>query len=272
MSFILDALKRSERERHRGDIPTLDSQHTELHQPDNSRNWLRYWPVIALLAAIGAILWLVVRTGTSPFAPVAAVTPAKAPMVDTDNKPRQQQPLPVKVADPPLRNDSWLLSVPSDIEKMKGVKIQLGEVDREAPLPGPTAKTTPVVRKTAPASQQLASTATAASATSATQADTAKPAALPQADPTTRAAVTNDRYRGLPNMRQLSPAEQRKIPAVTFTVHVYDKDPANRMVRMEGTTYREGMQLKPGLRLVEITPDGVVLNNQGTKFWRNILR
>jgi len=44
--------------------------------------------------------------------------------------------------------------------------------------------------------------------------------------------------------------------------HIYDDNPAKRMVIINGKTYREKQQITGGLKLEEITPNGVILNFQ----------
>ncbi len=53
MSLILDAIKKSERERQQQEVPGLGANHDEYHQPQNRKNWL---PLIVLFVFIGLIL------------------------------------------------------------------------------------------------------------------------------------------------------------------------------------------------------------------------
>jgi len=49
-------------------------------------------------------------------------------------------------------------------------------------------------------------------------------------------------------------------------IHVYSDAPAERFVFINMTKHREQSQLDEGPRVVEITPDGVILEHQGTTF------
>jgi hypothetical protein len=49
-------------------------------------------------------------------------------------------------------------------------------------------------------------------------------------------------------------------------LHVYYDDPARRLVFINGSKYREGEELEDGLRVDEIVPEGVVLDNGRVQF------
>lgn len=65
---------------------------------------------------------------------------------------------------------------------------------------------------------------------------------------------------------ELPLAVQQALPAIHIDGHIYDDNPAKRMVIINGKTYREKQQITGGLKLEEITPNGVILNFQGHVF------
>jgi general secretion pathway protein B len=59
---------------------------------------------------------------------------------------------------------------------------------------------------------------------------------------------------------------QQALPAIHIDGHIYDDNPVKRMVIINGATYREKQQIAGGLKLEEITPNGVILSYQGYVF------
>lgn len=65
---------------------------------------------------------------------------------------------------------------------------------------------------------------------------------------------------------KLPPAVQAGIPKMTMTLHFYVSDAAARMVRINGRNLREGDGLNEGVKIAEITPQGVVFESAGYRF------
>lgn len=65
---------------------------------------------------------------------------------------------------------------------------------------------------------------------------------------------------------------QQQLPSMTFSSHIYDADDAKyRMVSINGKLLHEGDMVAPGIRLVHITEEGVVLTFQGYTFKVSVL-
>jgi general secretion pathway protein B len=56
------------------------------------------------------------------------------------------------------------------------------------------------------------------------------------------------------------------LPSLNIDIHSYDKDPVKRYVLINMEKYHEGDYLAEGPRLIEIRPDGVVLEHFGERF------
>lgn len=69
-----------------------------------------------------------------------------------------------------------------------------------------------------------------------------------------------------PTVNTLSPEQRRLLPEINIEGHIYDKNPAARMVIINGSVLRESQALNSELTLEEITPDGVLLNYHGSTF------
>ena len=63
---------------------------------------------------------------------------------------------------------------------------------------------------------------------------------------------------------------QREIPEMTVQLHAYSSNPGERLVYINGNRMQEGETVTPGLRLDEITPDGMIFNYKGYRFKRGI--
>ena len=76
-------------------------------------------------------------------------------------------------------------------------------------------------------------------------------------------------YDGIPHQRQLDYDLQSRLPAMNVSVHMYSTTPSSRLVRINGTIYREGDLVDSELKLEEITQDGLILSIRDTRFWRH---
>jgi len=70
----------------------------------------------------------------------------------------------------------------------------------------------------------------------------------------------------IPSLHELKISEQQSIPTVKIEGHIYDVEPAARMVIINGKVRKEKHTIVSGLLLQEITPDGVIMNYQGRVF------
>jgi general secretion pathway protein B len=71
---------------------------------------------------------------------------------------------------------------------------------------------------------------------------------------------------GVPSRDDLVAAGQGGIPEANVSLHVYDKNPAARFVFVNGQRAKEGDVLANGIRVDEIRADGAVLSFRGARF------
>jgi len=74
-----------------------------------------------------------------------------------------------------------------------------------------------------------------------------------------------DRNR-LYSLKELPVALRQKLPDFTVSVFLYSDDPATRILRMNGMTMKEGQQGTDGLKLEEIMPDGAIFSYMKYRF------
>ncbi len=68
------------------------------------------------------------------------------------------------------------------------------------------------------------------------------------------------------NLKDLPLSIQQSLPAFTISVSVYSNDPDSRMIKINGQTLQEGQYLTAGLKLEEITRDGAIFSYQNYRF------
>jgi general secretion pathway protein B len=227
MSFILDALKKSEAERSRNSGPTL----LELRQAQ-PRPRLPWWAVVigvALVANLGVLGYALLRPDRPPAATAPVMAPAAAPAA--------QAPAPVAVAVAVAPSAAVVQALPPDIAADPGAGGVLPDPAlAQTPLPAMDPDDLPAI-----APRQLPPLATSAP----------RPAAGSEL--------------GLPTMADLVGAGVR-LPDLRLALHAYDPVPASRYVLLNGTRLREGEVTPEGLRVEQITETGLVLDFRGRRF------
>jgi general secretion pathway protein B len=63
---------------------------------------------------------------------------------------------------------------------------------------------------------------------------------------------------------------QQELPPMTISVHAYSARPGDRMVGINDRMLREGEYVVPGLKLEQITPEGMVFAYKGYSFRRGV--
>ena len=205
MSYILEALKKSDQQRQRGATPTLQAAQVTVAVP--KRPMSIYYGLLAALVLVAGIMigWL------HPWQPEPTFS---VPTLVVPTLPGTE---PIAAKSP----------------------IQIPQHIAPAPLPAPLemlGKTgtfsTPMPEK--PASADLA-----------------------------------QEQRAIP-IAELPLTIQQEIPAMTIQLHAYSSNPGERLVSINSIRLREGENLMVGLRLEQITPDGMIFSYKGYRFQRDI--
>lgn len=224
MSYILDALKKAERERGLAQVPTLDTVHDFPARP---RRNLRLVSVAAGLCLIAA-LWLVF-SHTQKDAPLAASATLQTPGVLPLAEAQGSRLVPAPIVPPqssasatPARKRSMPATgpAPGKREPVFG-SAQLGIPPETAP------KQEPAFRPEQPGRPSV---------------DGLRPAAP------------------APPIVPIKPALLREaVASMVMSVHLYSENKAERIVFINGKRYGEGDLLEPDCVLESITPEGAVL-------------
>lgn len=237
MSFILDALKKSENERQRHQGPSLVDVPTRRAQSE--RPW---WVVLlAALLVLNLVVFVVVllRKDKEPVAASAPVAAAPAAPVNqpsprpvTPRASSASQPTPAIQTDPTVRSLAEEAGVDDSDEGAPAADPALADAAAAVPS-GP-----PIV----------------------------SPIQGPNAAPV-RSLPSGVRYEeNLPTINDLTATGAAQLPAMHLDIHVYATAPADRFVFINMKKYREGETTSEGMTVEQIRRDGVVLNHQGMRF------
>ena len=243
MSYILDALRKAERERHLGQAPNL----TAAPMLDELRPWrVSPWLGAGLglgLGLSGALLavWLnrpAPPVAALPAAPVTSPPPVTQPVTALE-APRVATPPVVKPtapATPPVVKPTAPASPPPRREP--AAKVIAPEPLRSSPAP------TRPERREPPARQSVT------------------PGVVTIAPPS----------EPIPLLDTLPASARRGLPALNLDIHIYSPDPQQRFVVINGRRYREGERLSEGLVLETVTGDGVILRQGSQRFRLSVRR
>jgi general secretion pathway protein B len=235
MSYILDALKKSEEERYRGQIPSLHDRHEEKNAisdgiGERRGRLLRAAGLLALLAAFAGV-WQWLSADRQPVAEIAGPAEADAPPVD-------RQPEPEAVAVEGIPDDDAGPADQAETGKEPADSEDVRLVARPAEEPGDA-----VVIQPAPLEEP----------------------GLPVPRPALpEPAVVES--SSLPLLAELPVTQRGAIPPISIEGHVYAENAARRMVMINKRVLREGEMAGNGIKLLRITWDGVVLRHGDAEF------
>ena len=228
MSFILDALKKSELERQRQSVPGLVDSGVARPRPR-----LPLWAIaLGLLLAVNLLVLLFVLTRSflsSPRTP-GALSPAIA--------------APPAVAAPPARNDHFdPLEAP-----VYAPEIPVASIPAASPLPAAAGAPAPEFAKPLNAGAPVSNK-------------------VRRRDPllTDEDYKVNDDEL-LPTINEVTLTGAQALPELHLDVHVFATRPAERFVYVNMRKYHEGATLQEGPVIERIRRDGVILNYQGLRF------
>jgi general secretion pathway protein B len=241
MSFILDALKKSEVERQRQAIPGLmDSR------PLPRRTKFPVWAaaLIALLA-INLVILAVVLTRGALLKSDGGSSPAVAPATV------QAPAAPVATA-PPAAGTA---ATPSQAVPAGAASDHFSPMDAAAPVYAPEIPPAPDY-----------STPARRTARTGSSSDASPHPAPRTPDPLLSEASDPSDAEVLPSINEINVAGQPALADLHLDVHVYATKPSERFVYINMRKYKEGANLAEGPVLERIRRDGVVLNYQGLRF------
>ena len=228
MSFILDALKKSETDRQRQGGPALFE--VKVAAP---RRALPAWAAavaVLFVANLAVVGWLLLRH-------------APAPEATAPTSPNAATPRPEVVPAAPM---------PTAAAATPPVAAPVTAPPEAEPPAAPAARTVMTPRSEAPAREPAANP------------DDYAPAAEPP-PAGSLGKVKHSTDAGVPLYQQLSATPGNQLPQLRLDLHAYAEHADERWVLINMHKLREGDSLE-GVRVEHITADGAVLSYRGTQF------
>lgn len=238
MSFILDALRKSEAERQQQNAPGIAS----IPHGSGTRSGPRWmWFAVALLIVNLAVLGGVLMKMNDDDSPVSAAA---------------ADPAPAEPAAP----------VPADVPR-GATAAAVPQTTSPAPTSGssrvadaPVASTNPAtIAGTSPNGSSPAAGDPATSNTGRSVVAAGNASVLPASSQSNAAQI-------VPSFNELRARGVLNLPDLHLDIHVYSGQPDERFVFVNMAKYRENATLSEGPVVQEITPDGVILDYRGTDF------
>jgi general secretion pathway protein B len=289
MSYILEAIKKADQKRKLGSVPDVHTVHEGMSPTARRLVWPYIMAVVLFVNAAIIVLWLqpwsgkvadngnaktpvvtkqIAKVEPPPSVPSAVKKPAKAaPQTDKLVVPAPAEdhsgespavaevknPLPkVETAgmDEDLPEDIPVAAPSEDTTDAQEAEVEALEPEDDLPLESlaSTAEQPEIIERIG--GQPLPDTNYAESDLMAEQKRQEEKEALAK----------------IPYLRRM-PADYRKdVPEIHISFHSYFYKPEKRLVSINGRIYREGEELKGGLKLEKITPAGVVISFKEREF------
>lgn len=283
MSYILDALRKSEEERKRGDLPNPADFSQAV--PDSVKPSLLVPILVAGLIALNLVVLLIwapwkeapdTRLGapantselptkpgkTTPVAPAVSQPPAAAQAESTsESSLNASSGQPNKPASQPgsLKESLSSSSSSSNSPTLKSAKMpdEL-PVASSNPSKSVTPKSEPIINE---------DTAETLITPKITRKQTQAPVTPIEPEPTYRKPETH--Y--IPQLQELPSRIQQNIPDLSFSSHMYSSLPRFRSITINGRRLKEGQFLNENIGVQEITEKGVIMSYDGQFFEVDVL-
>jgi hypothetical protein len=261
MSYILNALKQSENQRGRGDIPHIDTPQelASSYRPAVAQRLWRWWALLvsaALLALLGwgvaGKLWLAEDTAPPPVESAVAI--AAPPPVEV--------PVEAAVEAEALAAPGQEAQMPGlqQLQDVAGLRVQLE--DDEPPV-----SARPPVQLQLPERAGRVATPAAPAWSAAREAPRT---VIPQRREPDETPPQGAELGDVAHWKNLPSAVQLQLRELGINAHVYSSDSKLRFIRASGRSLREGDRLSAELLLQRITSDGMVFTYQDGKYWMRL--
>ncbi|MCI4569343.1 general secretion pathway protein GspB [Lysobacter sp. CFH 32150] len=235
MSLILEALRKSEAERRRGQSPDLYAELPPVARMQRQPMPIWLWLVIGV-AAFAMVLWLLYSL-RPPLAPAAIGTTASDVAAGDIGHTAASN------ADAPRVNPSTAYTPPvRTVQPTRNPTPDVATPPSPVVAPPPAPAATPDAAAIAPP-------------------PTAAPEPLPAPPPPAPVASNDD----LLQLADLSAEERKQLPPLKLSMHMWNDAPAQRFVIIDGHRLAEGDRIG-NMVLEAIRTDGVVLDWNGRRF------
>ena len=254
MSFILDALKKSENDRQRQSGPALFEVRVA---PPRSKLPLLAIAIVALLVVnLGVVGWLMLRKPAAAAVPPPQVAGAAAAPVEAP-----PPPVPGAQATAALAAPVGVQPPPNSEPPAFGAATPPPNAYPESAQKSYPPVTTGGYAGAASREPMLADEAPRAPGLNP---DDYEPARQPPPPGSGEGRVVRSTSSGLPTYEEASTTTS--IPPVHMDLHSYAPDPSKRFVLINMKRLYEGQALPEGVKVESITNDAAILSYNGVKF------
>lgn len=238
MSYILNALRKSERERQALKPDSVNAR-IDVHQPLPPQRSIKLWIGLTLMLNVAVLGYFLIYQPTTET-PVAepANSPVKKIAEPAVKKLKPVAPPPIKAAELPANKPKPVLS-PQVVAQSGLLKQPLAEIIQA-----------PVVAKPVRIETQSLETNQLNAATS--------PSAKPVLNPEVKA--------DWPFLDQLPNEFSRTVPSLAINVYAFTNEVADRFVMIDRVKYKVGQRINEELELKEIRVDSIVVNYNNRTF------
>ncbi|AZZ93059.1 hypothetical protein EUZ85_20910 [Hahella sp. KA22] len=262
MSYILEALRRSESERYQEKLPdVVQGGAFMMPRKEKRAPWALILILLLSLNAIALAIFFFINRPFEKETPVETVSADAAPASSTASSataaatPAQPQSVQPTAGSAPAQavpvqpmsannSDFMVDKVPLDTASNTDIYVDLGgEEDETINADG----------------GMLIAPSNGASR---------RAMIIPGSGTAEAAQNVEEQY---PNISELSAAFQQQIPAMEFNSHIYSANADDRRIMINNNYLREGQRFS-GLKVYQITENGVVLDKGGQLFWIPVIR
>ncbi len=268
MSYILDALKKSEKERQRGRVPDLMAAQDVLGEEPKRRTLWPYLIAGALILNAGVLAyWLAWNPGKPSLVRQQAAPQRYGEAASEQGSRATDQGLSVAAPQSKMPNTGDL-SAKSALEKEPAYRPEI-------PSAGTEGASSNVLRQS---SQERVRIETRKNAENKQATDAGVSSGFPsvpseqatgakhgdvESQPVDHPAPIRNKIYGL---HDLPSSIRQGLPSFAISTHLYASDASSRVVRINGQVLREGQFLAEGLRVEEIIAEGVIFSYRNYRF------
>lgn len=276
MSYILDALRKAEKDRNLGRTPSLGDVTTPVTRAPGPGSSKRVVALIALVAGmlVMAVLLWPRSPAVAPSVVATAPAPTTAPVIPAEPPPPGDASAeldlsgggPAASADPALDEEVAAESLDDLLDESDSAQTdptdEVDEVDEVEEVRDTDEAVAdegiPVEPDTSPA-LPIASPSSVAAAPTMPAPSPVPPAELAPLPEAPAAVAVGD----VVPLRDMPSDYRAAFPELRLDVHVYDDDPTRRWALVNGKKAVEGSTLAEGPTVSAITPDGIVFDFRG---------
>lgn len=244
MSFILDALRKSDQQRQRSAAPPLLSAQVPAVESRQPALWW-YGLLAAVLMGAGILIGWMHQWQAEPAVPAIQPDAGRSRESGTDKF--------VSASPPTLPAVPVLLRQPENQQPTR----KASAVTQSAPSPSAAETLAPMPATGLPGLHAAASGPSEAPA--------------PVEEERTHTGLGDAaRESAVMALPELPSVLLQEIPKLAVLIHSYSSKPKSRFVFINDRKWREEEYPAPGLRLEQITPDGMIFSYKGYRFRRGI--